>query len=235
MESAPKQLECNKISILITYDRMIKDPDIFILQKLARSYYNEFKDYIDMESILSLDSTALAPFMFERKEQNILKWVSIKEFDYDKNYKFLYKEFKEMYNESQELKMVKVVKSFLTSYCVDRILIYNETDDIRQRYDLSLLFGKSKLEYVTGPMDIILKNIPINIVYDWDARRVAKLNEFDEFDNIFFSVAAYGFNFEEERKDAIINIPTLKYNLSDRENVAFFKNMTFTKESFLKG
>lgn len=228
-------LECNRLNILVVYDRIIKDPDIFILQKIAKKYYNQFKDYIDMESLLSLDASALAPVLYARKTQNILEWSAIKEFDYEKNYMFLYKEFKEMYRESAELKMVNTLKTFTTSYCIDRILIYNEIDDIRQRYDLFKLFGQSKIEYITGPMEKILKSIQINIVYDWDASRVAKLNEYEEFNHTFFAIAAYGFNFEEGDPDAWINIPTLKYGLSERDNVAFFQTMAFTHESFFKG
>lgn len=233
-----RYLSCNKLNLLITFDRIIKDPDIFILHNIASNYYEQFKEYIDMESLLSLDTKALEPILYARSVFNILEWVSIKEFDYTKNYNFLYNEFKNMYIDSKELKMVETVRSFLTSYCVDRIFIYNEKDDIRQRYDLSLMFGKSKLEYIIGPMKDIIKEAKIHIVYDWNVDRAAEIIDTEEFNHVFFGIAAYGFNFEpmtEEEKKSIFKIPKLKHGLSDRENVAYFQTMKFTKKSFFKG
>lgn len=237
LSAGNKYVPCKKINMLITYDRIIKDPDLFILQVITSKYYDKFKDYIDMDSLLSLDPNALELLLYNRPQVNILEWVSIKEFDYDKNYKFLYNAFKTMYAESKELKIVKNIKNFLMSYYIDRIFVYNEKDDIRQRYDLSLIFGDSRIEYIVGPMYDILKKFKIHMVYDWNAKRVSDLVDTEEFNHIFFAIASYGFNFEEiEEKDKNkIYLPKLKYDLYDRDNVAFFKTMEFTNKSFLKG
>ena len=231
-------LHCKKLNILVTFDRILKDPDIFILQNISNKYYEQFKEYSDMESIMSLSTDTLEQQIYSRSTLNVLKWAATKEFDYEKNYNFLYNAFKEMYIFSKELKMVETLKLFLNSYCIERMLIYNEKDDIRQRYDLSLMFGDSNIEYIVGPMDEILKKIKIHIVYDWDARRIADLIDTGEFEDTFFGIAGYGFNFEDtddEKKKDIFYVPKLKYNLYERENVAYFRTMQFTKKSFFKG
>ena len=91
------------------------------------------------------------------------------------------------------------------------------------------MFPKTdKIKYVTGDYVNTLKKLKPNIVYDWSAKRISEVNEYEEFNNIFFGLSNYRFNFEEDGS-------TLKYNLNGRSNVAFFKVMDITENSLLKG
>ena len=222
-------ISCKTINILVVFDRILKDPDECIMKMIVGKYKNKFEKFVDMETLMSVDKNMYLPLLYSREEENILKWMAIKEFDYEKNYAILYNGLKMLYANSSELKMVKIVKDFITSFYVKNIYVYNETDDVRQRYELVQMFGDKTVKYVNGPLDKVIKKLGIHIVYDWDARRVALLNEYDEFDDVIFGVAEYKFNFEKD------NPNLLKYNLTYRENVAHFNTLELEKESFLKG
>lgn len=222
-------VSCKTINILLVFDRILKDPDLTIMKIISSQYRNKFEGFVDMESLMSVDKKMYLPLLYSRSEINILKWMAIKEFDYEKNYNVMYNGLKMLYANSDELKMVRVVKDFLQSFYVDNIYVYNEKDDVRQRYELVQMFGDKTVKYVNGPIDKAIKQLQVHLVYDWDAHRVASLNEYDEFDSVFFAIAGYRFNFEQDKPEI------LKYNLVDRKNVCHFNTMELTEESFLKG
>jgi hypothetical protein len=212
------------------YNRVLKDPDAYILKKVARDYRQKFDSYIDIESINTQTIDALSVTLVERDVINPLQWASIKEFDYDKNYNFLYHQFEGMYYNSPELAMTVIVKGMILDYSFGDIFIWNKEDDIRQKYDIATTFGKSsKINYVTGDFTKLLDDVKPQIVYDWDVERVFKMNEDSSRNDTFFGVSAYGFNFEPGMDYK------LKYDMSYHSNVAFFQVLNAEEKSRYKG
>ena len=224
-----KRLSLKKADLLFVFDRVLKDPDPFIIMTIVNKYPHKFAKFIDIDLFDTLTMDALSPYIVMRQIENPLEWAAIKEFDYEKNYRYLHDRFKNMYRDSKPLHMVNAVKRFINGYCINNIYIWNEKDDERQRYDICSMFPKTdKIKYVTGDYANTLKKLKPNIVYDWSAKRISEVNEYEEFNNIFFGLSNYRFNFEEDGS-------TLKYNLNGRANVAFFKVMDINENSLLKG
>ena len=219
-----------KANVMISYDYIIKNPDIFILRMIAKNFREKFKDYLNMPILTTLEKDAMYPIVVNRTEQNLLKWASIKEFDYDSNYDYLYNKFKNMYFASDMLQMAYAVKSFNVSYCIDKIYLYNEVYDKRQHFDIQNMYGFNKVQYVVGDFKKVIDKIgDVNIVYDHDAKRVSDVINTGEYDGIMFGVAAYGYNFEPGKPYH------LKYDLLEHDNVSSFPVFEITKKSLYKG
>jgi hypothetical protein len=216
-------------NILFSFDHVIKEPDSYILRKISTVYQKKFEKYIDWKYIVSLDDKSLLNSLVNREDPNVLKWISTQEFDYEKNYNFLLNAWKDMYMNSPDLLGKLYIRNYLKSYCIDNLYIWNETDDIRQRYELTSSFGKSKIQYVTGPLHKVLDEIKVNIVYDYSAKRIAELLEDYPHGEILFGIASYGFNFEKE------GLMKLKYGLNTINNVTTFQIVEPDNVSEFKG
>ena len=97
-----RKIEIQKLKILFVYDHVLREPDLFILKK-ALEYKNKFKKYIDIEFLQTNTDESLLESIIARKEANLFKWISINEFDYEKNYNYLYSRWKTMEAESPKL------------------------------------------------------------------------------------------------------------------------------------
>jgi len=225
-------LKSNFMKVFFVYDRVIKDPDAFILKKISKSYSNKFKEYIDTDLFNTMTLDTLMITLMERNIENPLEWASIKEFDYEKNYSFLRKQFPNMYRDSKPLHMCGIIKGMIYDYSIGDIYVWNPEDDVRQRFDLSSQFGKiKKLKYITGDYEKCVKETKPNILYDWDVDRIYKLDEFSEMNHTFFGIADYGFNFEDDKEDPY----KLRHELYKHKNVAFFANLELPESCKYKG
>lgn len=218
-----------KSNILMVFDHIIKEPDVFILKKINERFHNIYSEYLKLELANDLSNEALLIALNTRPEKNLFKWLSKVDFDYSKNYVSMYNRWKEMFIESPELLGKIYLDKFIKGYCINNIYIWNEVDDIRQRYELVRLFGKTDINYVTGPMDVVIKKFNINGVYDYDADRVAALNEFDEFDDVIFGIANYPYNFED------FSINKLKHSLDKRRNISLISIIPNNKNAEYMG
>jgi hypothetical protein len=107
---------------------VIKEPDSYILRKISTVYQKKFEKYIDWKYIASLDDKSLLNSLVNREDPNVLKWISTQEFDYEKNYNFLIKAWKDMYMNSPDL---------LGKFSVQRI--YNDDFGPENRNKLRLI------------------------------------------------------------------------------------------------
>ena len=169
-----RKIEIQKLKILFVYDHVLREPDLFILKK-ALEYKNKFKKYIDIEFLQTNTDESLLESIIDRKEANLFKWISISEFDYEKNYNYLYSRWKTMYAESPKLAGYTYLNRYERSDYIAEIYIWNEEDDVRQRFDIANSFDNDKVFYVTGPLQTVLEQCDINVVYDYDTKRVREL------------------------------------------------------------
>ena len=176
----------------------------------------------------TLTPQAMLPYIIGRNKRNILEYLAIKEFDYEKNYKYLHKKFLNMYDQSYRLLPFNSIYKLLRSYCVNKIYVYNEEYDKRQHFDIVDSFGEDdRVIYCTGSMQAVIDKIPsLKIVYDWKSERVKELTDNNKNSEIIFVLAAYGFNYDGAH---------LVDNLEDRLNVSSFDVFFPTEENRYKG
>lgn len=215
-------------NIMFVYDNVLKCPDVYILDKLCKVYRNKYKDYIDFTNMDTITPEAMMPYIINRPKKNILDWLSLKEFNYDNNYKMLHGKWLDMYEHSPELKMYEVIKRFVRTYYIGNIYVYNPEYDKRQHYDItSNISGVGgKVQYCVGEniQDIIDQISNLHIIYEWDIDRVKTLISSGLNDNLKIFLANYKFNFEEDRF-------TLKYGLSDSNQIGIFSPFVYNKET----
>lgn len=224
-----RKIEIQKLKILFVYDHVLREPDLFILKK-ALEYKNKFKKYIDIEFLQTNTDESLLESIIDRKEANLFKWISISEFDYEKNYNYLYSRWKTMYAESPKLAGYTYLNRYVRSDYIAEIYIWNEEDDVRQRFDIANSFDNDKVFYVTGPLQTVLEQCDINVVYDYDTKRVRNLLDSGKFNSrTVFGVAAYGFNFISDEN------MILKDNIFEYKNTMFFPIINQDLISFFKG
>ena len=223
------RLEMQPIRAMFVYDRVLKDPDAFLLKKVASDFADQFKEYIDINKLNTVTIEYLTGALIDRDKKNPLEWLALKEFDYEENYKFLKDQFKNMYFSSLPLYGWTIVDRFTRSFASGDIYIWNEVDDVRQKYDIVSNFNNPGIKYITGDFFEAVKEVKPNILYDWDADRIGTLLQDELNQEIFVGIANYEFNFTRE------NRLLLKHNLTFRENVAFFVAYHPTKDATYKG
>jgi len=215
------------LTILVTYRDIIKTADFYILDLVKTRFRDKFKDLIDFKLLDTLTEEALMFHWLHRPVKNILEWLAIKEFDYEKNYQFLYDKSKKLYiDDNRTLKFDKVLENYKFSKAINDIYVWNPTYDKRQLFDLKVRHGLGKIKYVTGAsLERVLDRIgSVNLIYDTDADRVAELINTGKYPKMVFGVGAYGYNYQ---RDFI-----LKHDLADNVNVSTFP-ILIINESYL--
>ena len=216
------KVELQKVNVFFVFDRIVKDPDAAILKYCATKEKEKYKEILDMNYINTMELETLMVTLIDRKVLNPLDWASTnKKFDYEAEYKDLYSRIKNMYAVSKELPMCRIIKGFIHDFKIGKIYIWNETPDVRQQYEIVNIFpdGEKKIQYITGDYKKAIDQANPLLIYDWSAERVSKLNSYQEYNRVFFGIANYNFNFEDD------DYTKLKYGLWDCNNVAFFRAM----------
>lgn len=220
------RVELSCANIMFAYNNVLKCPDAYILDRLCKVYHNKYESYINFSNLDTLSPDAMMPFIASRPKKNLLEWLAIKEFNYEKNYDMLFHKWIDMYERSAELNMYKIAKKFVRSYCINNIYIYNPEYDKRQHFDIINHFSKNqKVQYCTGEIqDVIDKIGNLNVFYDWDIDRVKKLVDSGVNEDTLIAIATYGFNLDDNGLD-------LKYNLSRSSQIATFTPYTYNENS----
>ena len=181
-------------NILIYYDGIIKSGDHFILKTIYNNFYDKFKEYIQIPSDVNNDNFIY--FLYSRGEENIFKWLSIKEFDYEENYNYFKSKYLNMYLDSKPLAIYNNLKEFAGGYCVKNLVIYSNEYDKRIEFDIRSLFHKTPYEnkviYATGDDYNMIDEYSPDIVFYPNIERI--LNIARENRQIAFAIPTYGFN-----------------------------------------
>ena len=213
-----KELKIEKANVLMVYDNVLKSPDPYILNSIRKNYREEFKDFMDLDLLDSLgDYESLFYLTMCRTKKNPLEWMAKKPFDYDKFYNKMKKKSKTLYYDSKPLFQYKAFKSFSRAYLIDQIYVWNPYYDKRQHFDINeILKDRSNVQYCVSEnlVDTIDRIGDLNIVYDWDLDRIAPIIKSGNYPEIFFAIAGFGFNKNEDG--------SLKEGLNEYENVGVF-------------
>lgn len=190
----------NPITILLPYNEILRDQNTFLLHLIMDNQYlrTQFEKYVSFERFECQTEERIRVMLMNRTEKNFLKWLAIKEFDYETNYKKLYDKFLHMFEESPPLDMYKALMNLTNEEFVKRIIVYGEKRDKRIMYDIYKTFvTNKKIEYVTGPyLDVISAVGEINLIIDNDIDRVSAVMYMPEYYASTFMIAQYGYNYE---------------------------------------
>lgn len=230
--TAIKQQKCN---VFIVYDRVLKDPDTFILRQLEFHYRSKFEEYLDFSKLDDISDKYIQAALIMRREENPFTLIAKKKFDMDLNYTYLHKKFKNMYRDSAKLAAWHYLDRFVHNYCVGKIYVWNPEPDERQMYDLATNTNRNtKIEYITGNYRNAIQQTNPGLIYDWSAKRIAELVDDEEYNHVRIGISNYFFNFvgEDIQPDGVCY---LKYDLSYRENIGYFKVLNAEPTVFYNG
>jgi len=210
--------------IFITYDEVIKNPYPILLLTILKKYKDIYKDYLKLELIDGMDLDDLYVLCCQRHEKNIFRYLTKKEFDFDKALNDIYYKFNDLFINTDLLPIGNSIHMLLTQKFTKKIYVYTKTYDKRIHLDLQLNFhDMTKINYVTGNLYDVLNTLEgvttyiFNDIMDVSYLIGDKLN----YSNIL--VANYGYNYTlDENKNMI-----LRLNLSDIYNQYVFKFSTF--------
>lgn len=189
-----------KLTALVTYDEVLRDPNVFLLHLIldVPKIRKQFKDYFDEEKFDCQSEAKIHTMLLNRTVKNFLEWGALKEFDYERNYDKMYHQFKSMYEKSPALAMYDAFVQMIKESFLDKMFIWNPKEDRRQEYDIVKTFGKNpKVQYVTGPyLDVVDAIGEIHIFVDNDIDRLDPVIRTKKYRHANFSVARYGYNYE---------------------------------------
>lgn len=230
------------ITIFISYDNIFRDHDFFIIKKILDNpkLKKQFENYIDLSRFECQTDSRIQVMLLERNKKNIFEWLAIKEFDFEFNYNKFYDKEKMMFLLSPKLEMYNVIKRFIEEPFVEKIHIYGgPRNDKRKMFDLyKNLKDSPKISFSVGNFNEVLNDLfGINVIIDYDLDRLIPLIKNEEYHNVIFMVADYGYNYEINKKN---NKNILKENIEEyvSKNEIYlnrFKPFKIKEEDLLDG
>ena len=188
------------ITVFVPYNEILRDHNTFLIHLImdTPNLRKQFEQYISFERFECQTDLRIRVLIMNRPKKNILEWLAIKKFDYEKNYQKLYDKIPQMFEESPPLDMYVALTNMVREEFVKRIIVYGEKRDIRTMYDLSHIFNKSeKIQYVTGPyLDVVSAIGEIDLFVDNDIDRMSAVMYMPEYYGSTFMIAQYGYNYE---------------------------------------
>lgn len=208
-----------KSSMFVTFDRIIKDPDFFILDEIIRNI-DLYGEYFDLENLKLIPPDVRYGMIISRREKNLFEWLLKKDCDYQTSYDLMYQNEKTLYIESPFLNMANTLLELSKSYLIEEIYIWNEVFDKRQSFEISSMYSsllQKNITYVTGEYNSVINALPkLRIIFDYDIDRLQPLLE--SRDDIIFGLANYGFNYILEEDHYV-----LKHNGVQYKNLGTFE------------
>lgn len=226
----------NPVTFLISYDEIIRNHNIFLLDKLKTELKNQIGKFIRLEELDNKSINQLQLLTTTRTEKNILKWLAKKEFDYDKNYDILYNHYKDMYSKSPLLKMGESIQTIGEEAFVENVFIYSKDYDKRKHFDIKILFKSNKVTYVTGNyLDVVEKIGKVDVFADNDLERIMPFFHHDKYKFSLFLLARYGYNYNLIKGNLLLKYDTYKLINKKSINLTEFDIIKFTPDSFRMG
>jgi hypothetical protein len=152
-------------SIFICYNDMIKLTYPILLHDIIKDYYDDLKDYLELDKIKHYDIFNLERICAERIDINPLKYIK-KPNCTDETCDLLLKTFSEemthMYTQSRFSSFGAKLYTVLPQDRVKDVYIYVENPCYQVIYDCDLHFGKykDKIKYLTGDFIEAVQKVP---------------------------------------------------------------------------
>lgn len=219
-------------TILISYDEVFRNHNFFLIKKIMNNpkLKNQFEKYINLSVFDEQTDSRIKVLIMNREKKNILEWLAIKEFDYEYNYDKLYSKELLMFVESPMLDMMKSMIKLSEEPFIDKIYIYGGLiKDKRKEFDIHLNFkDTTKLIFVTGNYEEVVDRIfGINVIIDSDINRITPIIKKEEYQNIIYMIAQYGYNYEINKNSKEIVLKNNIENFIKENNIILNKFLPF--------
>ena len=210
--------------VLFHYDEIVKLSGLFIL-RMVRDYYAEkMAPYIDIPFLQNTSDADLYYLYLARTEYNPFEWLAIQEFNYEKNYNYFWKKYQNMFISSEPMDIKDTIVTLLDAYFINTVYIHSDTYDKRIDFDSQSMVQthkhKSKLSYVTGPLDKVVEKINPDLVFYPELEPIVPIAR--DHRDIAFAVPNCGFNLEEDGKLRFIN--------QDDRNIGYYPIIQISNE-----
>lgn len=227
------QFATQKETLFVMYDDVIKTSKFLILKKLMTDEYKEnYKEFINYSKIEKLTDSQLMGLIFSATDINILKYLSIKEFDYDATYMDLYLNYENIIKESKPLSFATSMGILLKQKFLDKIFVYTPYYDENIYKDIYDIFGSQKIIYTHGDFSEVIDEIhKTTRITTYVLNDVTLINELIKkgviaYTNVLVCNTGWQYTINKD------NIPVLKLENSDqlsKENI--FKLCVFDPDS----
>jgi hypothetical protein len=223
--------------IFVCYDEIIKNIYPYLLRQIITKYQKQYKEFIDIESFVNLDDKNLLRLVIQRSDKNLLRYLSLKSFDYDGALTDLKNKFNEMYINSPLLIFGQSINFLLSQKFTKKIYIYTPNYDKRIHFDIQMTYkNMDVINYVTGDFTEVVQSL--DGITTWvlnDVIDITTLIEFKKTEYTNILVLNSGFNYTKDEDDKLV----LRINIDDIVNQYIFKFATFdsinlTKEYFME-
>lgn len=228
------ELAKRKEVLFISYDEIIKTPYPFLLDIIRKNYKDIYKDFIDIERIENLSMEELEVLCSSRTETNIIKYLAISEFDYNKTLWDLYNKYKDIYFHVKPLEIAQILPFLLAQPFIEKVYIYNPFYDTRQHLDCELQFEDMfKVNYVTGDIVECVNSIYRPTMYILNNADQAK-RIIDNCDVAYTEIliAKMGYNYKMENGEIVTKLDSDKLLNEKIVKISEFSNIKFNKDSF---
>ena len=201
--------------VFVTYDGVVKDYRPFLLKQIASNpkMLEVYKNYIDTALITTLTDKQLNFLPVISTSRNILEYISIKKFNYDKSLNDLYQMFPNIYSDSELLPLGNSINILRRQKFTSKIFIYTEEYDKRIHFDIQDNFSDmSTIEYISGPFEDVINSITETITTYIlnDIKLVDKLIELNRIKETQVLISDTGYNYKDNNGELIVNIDNLE-------------------------
>lgn len=210
--------------IFISYDEVIKNPYPLLLSTIITKYKDVYKDFLSLDKLENMSMDDLYVLCSQRHDKNIFRYLSKKEFNFDKALNDLYHKFNDLFINTDLLPIGNSIHILLSQKFTKKIYIHSKEYDKRIHLDLQLNFrDMTKINYVTGNMSEVISSLEGVTTYIFnDIMDVSYLiGEKMNYTNIL--VANYGYNYTLNENGTLM----LRINLEDMMKKYVFKFSTF--------
>lgn len=228
------------LTILATYNGVMKDPNIFILHLIldTPNIREQLEGYFDIRKFECQSEGRIQTLLLNRDKKNILEWAALKKFDFEFNYEKMFEKFPRMYLDSPPLKMLSAFQKLIEEKFTRKIYFYDRKKDRRVMYDIVSNFAKNnKIEYVYGSyLDVVSAIGGIDLFIDSDIDRLAPVMYMPEYWNSTFLIAQYGYNYVlNENNRPMLKNDIAAYAAKKDINLLEFVPYEITAESIANG
>lgn len=227
------QFASQKEVLFITYEDVIKTTKLYILKKLLEEEYKScYKDFIDYSKIEGKNDNDLMGVITASTDINILKYLSISEFDYDVTYTDLLLTYPECIEKSKLLTFGESIHVLMKQSFLNHIYIYSKFYNENIEKDITNNYGTTMISYVTGDFKEAVSSVPSeNRITSFilnDINYVQTLLDLDKVAYTNLLVANYGYNYKLNKD----GIPILKIDkIDDLGKERIFKLGMFTPDN----
>lgn len=211
------EFDVRKETILIEYNRVIKNSDQFLMWKLGNELYDLYKDTLNIERLKGIsreDALVLTNMMFKPNVLDNFKKDSLPD-GWIKSYIDLYFSYPDMWENCTLIDMGVALYNLASQKFVDKIILWSPFEDPRIEDDIHSRHKKiDKIAFAYGDLLPILETNPTQVTsfIIGDVSLVEDIAQYSQHEFTEILIAKYRFNLarnEEGRYETVVDVDAL--------------------------